>query len=144
MCLILSNFNWIWWYDFQLYLFVVKPYFVNIIAYFWINLLLYDPFFLLKMCCIFYLIIWKMPYSLKLWKILNPPEYFFLIFRQMAPVKQASFLNFLPWIIGYYICRCCVFWPLENVSIIGAIWPKIKKKNFLWVKILKFSVKLRL
>ena len=59
----------------------------------------------------------------------QPPRVFFLIFRQIAPVKQASFLNFLPWIIGYYICRCCVFWPLENVSIIGAIWPKIKKKK---------------
>ena len=62
----------------------------------------------------------------------QPPRVFFFIFRQIAPVKQASFLNFLPWIIGYYICRCCVFWPLENVSIIGAIWPKIKKKKTFW------------
>ena len=59
----------------------------------------------------------------------QPPSVFFLNFRQIAPVKQDSFLNFLPWIIGYYICCCCVFWPLENVSIIGAIWPKISKNK---------------
>ena len=29
----------------------------------------------------------------------------------------------------YLLLWLCFFWPLENVSIIGAIWPKIKKNT---------------
>ena len=56
-------------------------------------------------------------------------------------MTQASFFNFLSCIIGYYICCCCVFWPLENVFIIGAIWPNISKIKLSGGEILKFSVK---
>ena len=61
-------------------------------------------------------------------------KYFFFIFRQIAPITQASFFNFWSCIIGYYICCCCVFGPLENVFIIGAIWPNISKIKLWGVK----------
>ena len=47
----------------------------------------------------------------------QPPESeIFEIFRQIAPITQASFLTFLPCIIGYYICCCCVFFDPWKTS----------------------------
>ena len=48
----------------------------------------------MKICCIFDLIIWKLPYSLKVWKILNPPEYFFFNFPSNCACKAGLFFEF--------------------------------------------------
>ena len=64
----------------------------------------------------------------KLWKMPPPPtrKWKCCIFPSNCAITQVSFLTFFPFII-MYICCCCVFWPLENVSILCVISPKISK-----------------